>query len=481
MGDPKGFLKFKRIKSQNRPVAWRVRDFKEVEVLRKEEVAREQAARCMDCGIPFCHWGCPIGNVIPEWNDALYRGNWKKAIELLHSTNNFPEITGRLCPAPCEHSCVLNINDNPVSIRENELSIIERAFQEEFVRPEPPSLRTGKRIAVIGSGPAGLACAAQLNKAGHVAVVFERDEKIGGILRFGIPDFKMEKWVIDRRIEIMKRDGVLFKTGADVGANIDPSKLIGEFDALCLAGGSRKPRDLNIEGRDLKGIYFAMDFLMQMNRRLAGDKIPEEKLLDAQGKRVVVIGGGDTGSDCVGTAHRQGALSVVQIEVLPRPPESRAEDCPWPKYAYVLKTSSSHEEGGERHWSIMTKKFTGHGGKVKKIACVRLDIPAKDGKGCPVMKEIPGSEFEIEADMILLAVGFLHPEHEGMLQQLGVEFDARGNVRTGADYMTSVKGVFSAGDMRRGQSLIVWAIQEGRRAARAIDEYLMGSSKLPVM
>ncbi len=481
MADPKGFLKFKRAKSRYRAVAQRVQDFKEVEILRKEDLAQEQAARCMDCGIPFCHWGCPIGNVIPEWNDALYRGQWQKAVDLLHATNNFPEITGRLCPAPCEHSCVLNINDDPVTIRENELSIVEHAFQAGLIKPVPPKVRTGKKVAVVGSGPAGLACADQLNKAGHEVTVFERDEKIGGIMRLGIPDFKLEKWVLDRRIGILEKEGIQFKTGVNVGGNYAVSRIKKEFDAVCLAGGSRAPRDLTIPGRDLAGIHFAMDFLMQNNRRVGGASISEKEQILAKGKRVVVIGGGDTGADCVGSSHRQGALSVTQLEVLPRPPESRADDCPWPKYAFILKTSTSHEEGGDRHWSVMTKKFTGEKGQVSKLSCARLEWSGKDAKGCPLMREISGSEFEIEADLVLLAIGFLHPEHPGLLSSLGVEFDARGNVKTNADYMTSIPGVFSAGDMRRGQSLIVWAIAEGRQSARCIDTYLMGESDLPAV
>ncbi|HNV87321.1 MAG TPA: glutamate synthase subunit beta, partial [Candidatus Omnitrophota bacterium] len=443
MADPKGFLKFKRAKSRYRAVAQRVQDFKEVEILRKEDLAQEQAARCMDCGIPFCHWGCPIGNVIPEWNDALYRGQWQKAVDLLHATNNFPEITGRLCPAPCEHSCVLNINDDPVTIRENELSIVEHAFQAGLIKPVPPKVRTGKKVAVVGSGPAGLACADQLNKAGHEVTVFERDEKIGGIMRLGIPDFKLEKWVLDRRIGILEKEGIQFKTGVNVGGNYAVSRIKKEFDAVCLAGGSRAPRDLTIPGRDLAGIHFAMDFLMQNNRRVGGASISEKEQILAKGKRVVVIGGGDTGADCVGSSHRQGALSVTQLEVLPRPPESRADDCPWPKYAFILKTSTSHEEGGDRHWSVMTKKFTGEKGQVSKLSCARLEWSGKDAKGCPLMREISGSEFEIEADLVLLAIGFLHPEHPGLLSSLGVEFDARGNVKTNADYMTSIPGVFS--------------------------------------
>lgn len=481
MGDPKGFLKVEREAPEYRPVCERVADFKDVHVLRTEPRSKEQASRCMDCGTPFCHWGCPVGNFIPEWNDLLFRGDWERAVAMLRATNNLPEITGRICPAPCEYACVLGINDDPVTIRENELSIIERAFKLGLMKPRPPAKRTGKRVAVIGSGPAGLACADQLNSAGHTVTVYERHDKPGGILRYGIPDFKLEKSVLDRRIALLKKEGIVFETGIDVGTDISASKILKGYDAVCVAGGSRVPRDIAIEGRQLSGIHFAMDYLIQSNERSAGRKIPADKLIDAKGKTVVVIGGGDTGADCVGTAHRQRASCVVQIEVLPRPPECRTPDAPWPKYPLLFKTSTSHEEGGERQWSILTKRFVGENGRVTKLACVRLDFSQKDDRGCPLMKEVPGSEFEIDADLVILAVGFLHPEHTGLLKDLGLEFDARGNVKTGADYMTSVKGVFAAGDMRRGQSLIVWAIAEGRRAAHAIDRYLMGSTSLPVM
>lgn len=481
MGDPKGFLKVKREYTQYRAVCERVKDYREVMVLRTAEASKEQGSRCMDCGTPFCHWGCPIANLIPEWNDLIFHGHWDRAIELLHATNNFPEFTGRLCPAPCEYSCVLGINDDPVTIRENELSIIERAFKAGMIKPRPPKRRTGKRVAVIGSGPAGLACADQLNKAGHDVVVFEKDARVGGILRYGIPDFKLDKGIIDRRVNILKKEGVEFKTGINVGVDFKTAKLKKDFDAICLAGGSRAPRDLKIDGRDLRGIYFAMDFLTQSNKRSAGEKIPAEKLIDAKGKRVVVIGGGDTGADCVGTSHRQGAACVVQIEVMPKPCECRTDDFPWPKYPLLLKTSTSHEEGGERHWSILTKKFSAKAGRVKALSCVKLDFSEKDEKGCPVMKEVKGSEFEIEADMVILAVGFVHPEHDGILKELSVELDGRGNVKTGPDHMTSVKGIFAAGDMRRGQSLIVWAINEGRHTAHSIDKFLMGSTELPVV
>ena len=481
MGDIKGFLKTKRHKSQYRPVCERLKDYKEVFILRTDSLSQEQASRCMDCGTPFCHWACPIGNYIPEWNDAMFKGSWQRAFGLLAACNNLPEITGRLCPALCEYACVLGINDDPVTVRENELAIIEHAFKTGLIKPVPPARRSGKRVAVIGSGPAGISCADQLNKAGHKVTVFEKDDKAGGIMRYGIPDFKLEKSIIDRRIAILEAEGVKFRLNTNAGVDYPVKKLLAEFDAVCLAGGSRDPRDLKIEGRGLDGIYFAMDYLTQSNKKVAGKKIPENELMDAAGKKVLVIGGGDTGADCVGTANRQGASCVIQVEVMPRPAECRTEDFPWPKYPLLLKTSTSHEEGAERKWAILTKKFIGANGRLKKVACVEADFSAKDAKGCPVIKETPGSGFEIEIDMAILAIGFLHPEHNGLLKELGVEFDARGNVKTDPRQMSSVKGVFSAGDMRRGQSLIVWAISEGRRAARSIDEYLMGQSSLPAI
>jgi len=478
MGDVKGFLLVKRETAKYRPVCERIKDCREVSVLPEAQDSQKQASRCMDCGTPFCHWGCPVGNYIPEWNDLVFRGQWQKAFELLSATNNFPEITGRICPAICEYACVLGINDQPVTIRENELAIIEYVFKNGQIKPKPPKKRTRHKVAIIGSGPAGLACADQLNKAGHKVTVFERDDKIGGILRYGIPDFKLEKYILDRRLKIMSKEGVKFKTEVEAGKDISMRELKKEFAAICLAGGSRSPRDLKIEGRDLKGIHFAMDYLVQANRKLAGEKIAAEKLIDAKGKRVVVIGGGDTGSDCVGTAHRQGARCVVQVELLAQPPECRSQDCPWPKYPMVLKTTSSHEEGGERKWSVLTKKFTGDKGRLKAISCVKIEFE-RDDKDYPLIKEIPGSEFQIEADMVILALGFLHPEKNKLIDGIGL--DPRGNVNTGDNYMTSAKGVFSCGDMRRGQSLIVWAIAEGRRSAHHIDKYLMGKSSLPVL
>ncbi|HTY12991.1 MAG TPA: glutamate synthase subunit beta, partial [Candidatus Omnitrophota bacterium] len=391
MGDIKGFIKTRREKSEYRTICERVKDYDPVFVLRPDYRSLEQASRCMDCGTPFCHWGCPVGNYIPEWNDLVFAGKWEKALELLEATNNLPEITGRVCPAPCEFACVLGVNDDPVTIRENELSVIEHAFQHGSVKARPPKTRTGKKVAVIGSGPAGLACAAQLNQAGHTVTVFERDDRIGGLMRYGIPDFKLEKQVLERRIKLWKEEGIGFKTGVNAGIDIPADKLVKEYDAVVLAGGSRVPRNLNVPGRELKGIYFALDYLKQSNRRVAGDAIAAADTIDAKGKKVVVIGGGDTGSDCMGTAHRQGASEVVQIELLPKPPERRPDGQPWPKYPVILKTSTSQEEGGDRKWSVSTKSFAGADGKVKKLNCVQVDA---------ALKEIPGTDFVIEADLV---------------------------------------------------------------------------------
>jgi glutamate synthase (NADPH/NADH) small chain len=480
MGDVKGFLKFKRKQSVYRPVCDRVKDYAEVLAVPKPQHSQEQASRCMDCATPFCHWGCPIGNYIPDWNDAVFHGQWEKAFNLLDATNNLPEVTGRICPAPCEYSCVLGINDDPVTIREDEESIIEYGFSHNLIKPNPPPKRTGKQIAVIGSGPAGIACAHQLNKAGHTVTVFERDDKIGGILRYGIPDFKLEKRILDRRIKLLEQEGIRFKTSVNAGVDYPVSGLKNDFDAVCLACGSRTPRELAIEGKNLSGIHFAMDYLIQSNKRIAGIRLGKEQLIDAKGRKVVVIGGGDTGADCVGTAHRQGAACVMQIEILPLPPQCRTQDFPWPKYPMLLKTSTSHEEGGSREWAVLTKRFIGENGRVRKLSCVRVNH-IRDGKNCPLMQEVPGSAFEIEAELVILALGFLHVEKSPLLASLGVSFDERGNIRTGASYMTSAKGVFCAGDARRGQSLIVWAISEGRKAAYHIDRYLMGNSSLPVL
>ncbi|MCF7908219.1 MAG: glutamate synthase subunit beta [Candidatus Omnitrophica bacterium] len=480
MGDLRGFLKASRKEGKYRQVDERIQDFKEVRYLRPDEQSQEQASRCMDCGTPFCHWACPIGNYIPEWNDYMFKGNWEEAVKLLEATNNLPEITGRICPAICEHACVLALNSDAVTIAENELAVSEFGFRAGIIKPITVGERTGKKVAVVGSGPAGLTVATQLNRAGHRVVIFERDNQPGGILRYGIPDFKLEKSIIDRRINIWKEEGVVFKTGVDVGRDYSVEKLTTEFDAICLAGGSRVPRDLKIKGRELKGIYYAMDYLTQVNRRLSGESIPEDQIIDVSGKRVVVIGGGDTGADCLGTAHRQSAARVVQIEVMPKPLRCRSKDYPWPNYPLLLKTTSSHQEGGQRQWAVLTKQFVGKGGRLKKICCKRVEFVAADGKSCPVMQDILGSDFEIEVDIVILAIGFLHPEHAGLLSDLKVKLDKQGNVKTDNKYMTSVDKVFSAGDMRRGQSLVVWAISEGRRCAHYIDKYLIGESNLSV-
>jgi glutamate synthase (NADPH/NADH) small chain len=481
MGKINGFLEIKRENSELRSTEERIKDYKDVTIPRTDDKSQEQASRCMDCGTPFCHWGCPIGNYIPEWNDFMFNNQWEKAYELLSATNNFPEITGRICPAPCEHSCVLSINDDAITIRENELAIIEHAFKAGLIKTNPPIKRTGKKIAVVGSGPAGLACADQLTKAGHSVTVFERDKEIGGILRYGIPDFKLEKNILDRRLNLMRKENIEFKTDTFIGTDITAKELLKGFDAVCLACGSRVPRDLKIQGRELKGIYFAMDFLIQSNKRVSGKKIPTSEQIDAKNKNVIIIGGGDTGADCVGVAKRQGAKCITQIEILEKPPECRTTDEPWPYYPSILKNSNSHEEGCERHWSVLTKRFIGKKGKVQKLQCAKVEFAQNNEKSCPAMKEIPGSEFEMNADLVILAMGFLHPEHKGLVQDLNLELTERGNIKTDENFMTSQKGIFSAGDMHRGQSLIVWAISEGRKTAHHIDKYLIGKSNLPVL
>jgi len=493
MGKPTGFLEFTREYPQKKSVEERLKHYKEFVDLFPEEQLNNQAARCMDCGIPFCHSGCPLGNVIPEFNDAVYRKDYKEAYEILTSTNNFPEFTGRICPAPCESACVLGINQPPVAIEEIEKHIIEIAFEKGFVKGKEPNMRSGKKVAVIGSGPAGLAASAQLNYAGHSVTVFERDEQPGGLLRYGIPDFKLEKWVVDRRIAVMQEEGVEFKCLANVGVNININDILRQYDAIILAGGSTKPRDLSAPGRELKGVHFAMDFLKQNNKRVAGKKSvladADEKVIEsnmlteevlATGKNVVVIGGGDTGSDCVGTSNRHGATSVTQFELLPMPPKDRTELMPWPTYPMLLKTTTSHEEGANRHWSIATKEFIGDGnGNLKALKVVDLEW-ATPAPGQPAkFVEVAGSERELPCDLVLLAMGFVHPQHEGVLDQLGLEYDNRGNVKASeSNYKTSIKKIFAAGDMRRGQSLVVWAISEGRECARSVDEYLTGSSLL---
>lgn len=426
----------------------------------------------MDCGVPFCNTGCPLGNLIPDWNDATYRGDWQDASDALHSTNNFPEFTGRVCPAPCEASCVLSINDDPVSIKLIEKSIADRAFEDGFVQPQPPKVKTGKKVAVIGSGPAGMAAAQQLARAGHSVTVFERDDRIGGLLTYGIPDFKLEKQLVTRRVEQMKAEGVEFRTSVQVGKDITGDQLRAQFDATCLCIGSRVPRDLPVPGRELGGIHFAMEFLEQQNRRVAGDVVPDDVAILATGKHVVVIGGGDTGSDCIGTSHRQGAASVTNLEIMPQPPDSPAAHTPWPLWPLMLRTSTSHEEGGERRFSVTTRHAEGENGRIKRLVCTEVSF--EGGK----LQPVPGTEFTLQADLVLLAMGFVNPEREGIVEQLGVTINERGNVRVNERFETTVPGVYAAGDTQRGQSLVVWAISDGRKAAREIDLFLTGSTDL---
>jgi len=465
MGKVTGFLEIEREQPTRRNADERVKDWFEIYEPFPEEKQREQGARCMDCGVPFCHTGCPVNNLIPDWNDLVYNGRWENAIHRLHATNNFPEFTGRICPAPCEASCVLGINLPAVSIKLIEKSIVERGWEEGWIHPEPPEQNTGKRVAVVGSGPAGLAAAQQLRRAGHSVTVYEKNDRIGGLLRYGIPNFKLEKHVVDRRIQQMKAEGVTFLTNAHVGVNVPVDALTGHYDAILLCGGSEQPRDLKIPGRELKGIHFAMEFLPQQNRRNEGDWLDPAAEISAEGKRVLIIGGGDTGADCLGTSLRQGAKSVHQFEIMPKPPEARAASTPWPLWPLQLRTESSHEEGGIRDWSINSVRFTGDAsGNVKQVHCVRVGAP-------PKFEPVAGSEFVLDVDLVLLAMGFLGPVRGGMIEQLGVALDQRGNIAT-TDYMSSVDGIFAAGDMRRGQSLVVWAIAEGRKAAAAVDEYL---------
>ena len=476
MGKITGFLEIERALPERRPVAERLKDWRELEGKFDDAALQAQGARCMDCGIPFCHKGCPLGNIIPDWNDLIYRGRWRPAIDRLHSTNNFPEFTGRVCPAPCEEACVLNINNDPVTIKLIEKQTIDHALKAGWVAPQPPPRRTGKQVAVIGSGPAGLACAQQLARAGHLVTVFERADRIGGLLRYGIPDFKMEKHLIDFRTRQMAAEGVTFKTGVNVGVDVTTAQLQRDFDAIVIAAGATKPRDLAIPGRELDGVHFAMDFLPQQNKVVAGDAVADQIL--ATGKHVIILGGGDTGSDCLGTSNRQGALSVHQFELLPQPPDARTPDMPWPTWPMILRTSSSHEEGVIRDWSINTKRFIGSSGKVTELEGVRLEW-ATGANGRPQMKEIPGSEFRLKADLVLLALGFLGPEHYGPVTDLGLKTDERSNVAVDERYMSSEPGVFACGDARRGQSLVVWAIWEGRECARGVDQFLMGHTDLP--
>ncbi|OGX27536.1 MAG: glutamate synthase [Omnitrophica WOR_2 bacterium RIFCSPHIGHO2_02_FULL_48_11] len=478
MGDVKGFMKYGRKDFSKQPADERVKHWKEFYLEMPEDELQKQGARCMDCGVPFCQSGCPIGNIIPDWNDLVYRNNWQEAIERLHKTNNFPEFTGRVCPAPCENACVLAINEPAVTIKNIEVSIIEKAYKEGWVKPLPPKHRSGKKAAVVGSGPAGLSCADELNKAGHQVTVYEKNEALGGLLTLGIPDFKLEKWVVERRLDRMEQEGVKFKTKTHIGVDVSAKELLEKYDAVILAGGAEQPRDIPMPGRELKGIYFAMDYLTQQNRINKGQLVDLEKRISAEGKKVVVLGGGDTGSDCVGTANRQGATVVMNFELLPKPPQARSLDNPWPGWAFVERKSTSHEEGCQRDYAVMTKSFSGENGEVKKLHAVRLEFGPKDpATGRSAMKEIAGSEFTVEVDLVLLALGFLGPIKKGMIEEFGVALDERGNVKTDNNRMTSIPGVFAAGDMRRGQSLVVWAIHEGRTAAEGVHRYLMAEAK----
>ena len=475
MGKVTGFLEIDRQDRRYKPASDRIRHYKEFVIPLSEEATRGQAARCMNCGVPYCHTGCPVNNQIPDWNDLVYRDNWKDALYNLHSTNNFPEFTGRVCPAPCEAACTLNLIETPVTIKTIECAIVDRGWQEGWIAPEPPSRKTGKRVSVIGSGPAGLAAAQQLARAGHEVHLFEKHARAGGLLTYGIPDFKMEKHHVDRRVVQMEAEGVTFHYGVHVGGSspgaIDPRELLNQYDALALTGGAEAPRDLPIPGSDLDGIHFAMDFLPQQNRRVSNEPLRDAPDILAGGKHVVVIGGGDTGSDCIGTSFRQGAKSVTQLEIMPAPPEHENKGLTWPNWPLKMRTSSSQAEGAKREYAVLTEKFSGEDGKVAKLHCVQVDDK---------FKPIAGSEFELQAQLVLLAMGFVHPVHEGLLKTLGVDLDPRGNVRANtADYQTSLPKVFSAGDMRRGQSLVVWAIREGRLCARAIDQFLMGTTNLP--
>ena len=479
MGKTTGFMDSGRMPPERRPVTERKGDYREIYQLWPEKDSREQGGRCMDCAVPFCHMGCPLGNVIPEFNHQVYLGNWDRAIDVLLATNNFPEFTGRICPAPCEASCVLSINSDPVTIEYIEKEISDRAFESGLIRPEPPQRRTGKKVALVGSGPAGLAAAQQLNRAGHLVTVLERDEFIGGLLTLGIPDFKLDKSVVRRRVDLMAEEGISFQTGVNVGVNASVADLLSEYDALCLTCGSTEARELDVPGRDLNGVHLAMEYLTQQNRLLAGEHVSPEERITAEGKRVVILGGGDTGADCLGTAHRQGAEIVHQFELLSEPPESRPGNNPWPQWPMVLRSSPAHEEGGIRDYSLLTKSFSGANGRVERLNAVRVDWSEVDANGRPVMKETPGSEMVVETDLVLLAMGFLHPEHDGMLNDLGLELDGRGNVKVDQYKMSSIPGVFAAGDAARGQSLVVWAIAEGRDLAHGVDQYLMGQTSLP--
>jgi len=479
MGDPSGFLQTPRVPPQRRPVDERMGDYRELYQDWPETEAKDQGSRCMDCSVPFCHMGCPLGNVIPDFNHQVYLGNWEAALRVLQSTNNFPEFTGRICPAPCEAACVLNINDDPVTIEYIEKEIADHGFAEGWIKPEPPQNRTGKKVAVVGSGPAGLAAAQQLNRAGHWVTVFERNEYIGGLLILGIPDFKLDKEVVVRRVDLLSEEGVEFRTGVNVGQDFPVQRLLDEYDAVCLTCGSTEARDLPAPGRELAGVHFAMEYLTQQNRLLAGQTIDSSERISAEGKRVVILGGGDTGADCLGTALRQGAEVVHQFELLSEPPEKRRSNNPWPQWPMILRSSPAHEEGGVRDYDILTKSFTGRNGQLEQLHAVRLDWSQFYENGRPIMREIEGSEFDVDADLVLLAMGFLHPEHKGMVEDLALELDPRGNIKADENKMTSRPGVFTGGDASRGQSLVVWAIAEGREMARGVDSYLMGRTSLP--
>jgi glutamate synthase (NADPH/NADH) small chain len=474
MGKPTGFLEYTRETPARRPVFERVNDWFEVYQDFAEDSLKKQAARCMDCGVPFCHTGCPVNNLIPDWNDLVMRGRWSEAIRSLHSTNNFPEFTGRICPAPCEAACVLGINDHAVTIKVVEQNIVDHAFEKGWIIPEPPKRRTGKRVAIVGSGPAGLAAAQQLNRVGHHVTVFEKQDRVGGLLRYGIPDFKLEKPVVERRLEQMIAEGVEFKTNSNVGVEIQGDQLLKQYDAVLLGIGAENPRAVELPGTELKGVHYAMDYLTQQNKRCAGDRVPAGDEITANGKRVVIIGGGDTGADCLGTAHRQKALSVHQLQINGAPPNERHESTPWPLWPFQLRVEAAHEEGGAREWSVLTTHFTGdEKGNVQRLHCVRVGPK-------PKLERVPGSEFYLDADLVLIAIGFSGPVKNGLLEQLPLALDKRGNIQTDDKFMTTVPGVFSAGDARRGQSLVVWAIAEGRKAAHHMDAYLMGSSQLPL-
>jgi glutamate synthase (NADPH/NADH) small chain len=474
MGKVTGFLEHARETPERRPIFERVNDWFEVYREFPTEHLQHQAGRCMDCGVPFCHTGCPVNNLIPDWNDLVWRGRWREAARMLHATNNFPEFTGRICPAPCEAACVLGINDSPVTIKVVEQNIIDRAFEEGWVLPEPPRRRTGKKVAIVGSGPAGLAASQQLNRAGHLVTVFEKHDRLGGLLRYGIPDFKMEKRAVDRRLEQLREEGIEFRLNFEIGTHMPGEEMQRSFDAILLAVGAEQPRDLPIPGRELSGIHYAMDYLTQQNKRGAGDRFPSGEEISAAGKRVVIIGGGDTGADCLGTAHRQKAESVHQLQINAMPPEDRHHSTPWPLWPLQLRVEAAHEEGGYREWSVLTTHFSGdEDGHVRKLHCVRVGPK-------PALERMPDSEFYLDADLVLVAIGFSGPVRRGLLEQLPLELDGRGNVQTDGKFMTSAPGVFSAGDARRGQSLVVWAIAEGRKAAHHMDRFLMGSSQLPV-